>query len=52
MAAFSRSYPLLPREITGFLIVDHYTAFYTGLVLAAGFVVAALSYGYLEKHEG
>ena len=52
MAAFSRSYPFLPREISGLLIIDHYSAFYTGLILAAGFVVAALSFGYLEKHDG
>jgi len=46
------SYPDLPRQVTSLLIIDHYTVFYLGLVLAASFFVAVLSYGYLEKQGG
>lgn len=45
-------YPILPRQITMFLILDHYAFFYICLILAASFIVGVLSYGYLEKREG
>ena len=51
-ASFIKTYPLLPQQITPLLIIDRYAFFYIGLVLASGFIVAVLSYGYLEKHEG
>lgn len=41
----------LPRQITPLLILDDYALFYMGLLFAASFVVAILSYGYLKKHE-
>jgi NADH-quinone oxidoreductase subunit N len=44
--------PMMPRRITPLLILDHYGLFYTGLILIASFAVAALSYSYLEIHEG
>lgn len=40
-----------PRQVTPLLIVDSYALFYTGLIVAAAFVVVLLAYGYLEKHE-
>jgi len=43
---------LIPRRITPLLILDHYGLFYSGLIFIASFVVAALSYSYLEIHEG
>ena len=45
-------FPMTPRRITPLLILDHYWLFYTGLILVASFAVAALSYSYLEIHEG
>jgi NADH-quinone oxidoreductase subunit N len=39
-----------PHRITSLLIIDHYALFFMGLVFAASFVVAILSYSYLEKH--
>jgi NADH-quinone oxidoreductase subunit N len=41
-----------PRQVTSLLLVDPYTIFYTGMILAASFAVALLSYGYFEKCEG
>lgn len=46
------AYGLVPRQATTLLIVDRYSLFYTGLVLAASFAVVLLSYGYLKKHKG
>jgi NADH-quinone oxidoreductase subunit N len=43
---------MTPRQVTGLLIVDHYTLFYTGLVLAASSIVVLLSFNYLKKLEG
>ena len=37
-----------PLQVTSLLIVDGYALFYTGLIIAATFVVSILSYGYLE----
>ena len=39
-------------QVTGLLIVDGYARFFMGLFFAAAFVVALLSYGYLEQREG
>lgn len=36
------------RQVTALLVLDNYALFYIGLVAAAGFIVALLSYGYLE----
>jgi NADH-quinone oxidoreductase subunit N len=41
-----------PHQVTALLRVDDYSLFYTGLILAATFIVVALSYPYLEKHQG
>src|SRR5512144_2860493 len=41
-----------PREVTALLVIDRYALFYALLVLAAGAAIAALSYAYLERHDG
>ncbi len=43
---------LVPWMVTPLLIIDYYALFYIGLILAAGFTVAALAYSYLEEHVG
>lgn len=43
---------LTPRYVTSLLVIDRYDVFYIGLILAACFVVALLSYGYFERCEG
>ena len=47
-----KEYSSFPRQITTFLILDHYAFFYICLILAASFIVGVLSYGYLKKREG
>lgn len=42
---------MAPRQVTPLIIIDNYAIFYMGLVFAAAFAVALLSYGYLEKQE-
>ncbi len=44
--------PGLPHMVTGLLSMDRFALFYTGLVLAAGFAVCALSYPYLFQLPG
>ena len=41
-----------PRHVTPLFMVDRYAIFYIGLITAACFAVALLSYGYFEKCEG
>jgi NADH-quinone oxidoreductase subunit N len=41
----------VPRQVAALLIMDGYSLFYMGLIFAASFVVALLSYSYLEKHQ-
>ncbi len=52
VASFSGASRVLPRAITQLLMIDRYALYYTGLIVLAGFAVAAISYSYLEKHEG
>src|SRR6185437_14579790 len=40
-----------PRLVTPLLIIDRFAIFYIGLITAASFAVALLSYGYLDKCE-
>jgi NADH-quinone oxidoreductase subunit N len=42
---------LVPRQVTPLLVVDGYALFYTGLILAAAFVVVILSYGYFARQK-
>lgn len=51
-ASFSAAACMLPRQVTPLLMIDRYALFYTGLIVAAGFAVALLSYSYLEKQQG
>ncbi|TAK08958.1 MAG: NADH-quinone oxidoreductase subunit N [Candidatus Manganitrophaceae bacterium] len=44
--------PIAPSPVTPLLLIDQYALFYIGLFVAAGFAVALLAYGYLEKQEG
>ncbi len=41
-----------PQEVTPLLIIDGYSLFYTGLIVAAAFVVTLLSFGYLANRNG
>jgi NADH-quinone oxidoreductase subunit N len=54
-AAFISIYaaaPLAPRQVTSLILVDRYALFYMGLIIASATAVAALSYEYLENHDG
>ncbi|MDA8168962.1 MAG: NADH-quinone oxidoreductase subunit N [Nitrospiraceae bacterium] len=42
---------LLPRMAAGLLVLDHYSFFFMGLMFAATFAVALLSYGYLGRKD-
>ncbi len=41
-----------PHRVTPLLIVDFYTLFYSGLVLAAAAAVVVLCYGYFKRQQG
>jgi NADH-quinone oxidoreductase subunit N len=41
-----------PREVTPLMIIDGYSLFYTGLIVAAAFFVTLLSFGYLANRKG
>jgi NADH-quinone oxidoreductase subunit N len=43
---------LMSRRITPLLTLDHYGLYYSSLIIVASFVVGALSFSYLENHEG
>ena len=43
--------PLAPRQVKSLLVIDHYSLFYFGLLIAANFAVAILSNDYLAKHD-
>lgn len=54
-ASFASLWPAsaeAPRQVTALLVMDRYGLFYIGLITAACFAVALLSYGYFEKCEG
>ncbi|HEY3416966.1 MAG TPA: NADH-quinone oxidoreductase subunit N, partial [Armatimonadota bacterium] len=44
--------PLLPRQVTPLLVIDHYALYYIGLLLATSMVVALLAYGYFRIRRG
>lgn len=48
-AALFVAAPWAPRQVTPLLVVDSYSLFFAGLIMAASFAVALLSYGYLER---
>ena len=41
----------VPHQVAALLIIDGYSLFYMGLIFAASFAVALLSYSYLERHS-
>ncbi len=41
-----------PRNVTPLLTIDQYGFFFLCLLLLSGFAVTAMSYSYLEKHDG
>jgi NADH-quinone oxidoreductase subunit N len=43
--------PEIPRQVTSLLVMDKYALFYIGLVVAATFAIAILSYAYFERHD-
>ncbi len=43
--------PVVPRQVTSLLIIDNYSLFYFGLLIAADFAVAILAHEYLAKHD-
>jgi NADH-quinone oxidoreductase subunit N len=43
--------PLAPRQVASLLVIDNYSLFYFGLLIAADFAVAILAYDYLAKHD-
>ena len=40
-----------PVQVSSLLVMDHYALFYIGLIVAASFFVALISYGYLKIHS-
>src|SRR5512143_1998881 len=51
-ASISLSVSEAPREVTALLVIDRYALYYAMLILASGMAIAALSYAYLERHDG
>lgn len=51
-ASFCSIFFVHPRPVTALLILDNYALLFMGLITAATFAVALLSYGYLAKREG
>lgn len=41
-----------PRQVSALLIVDPFALFYTGLLIASGFIIVLFAYGYLKKQRG
>jgi NADH-quinone oxidoreductase subunit N len=44
--------PFAPRQVTSLLLVDQYSLFFTGLIVASAAVVAIFSFPYLEDQGG
>jgi len=47
----SLAVPLMPRQVTPLLIIDSYSLFYFGLLLAAAVLVGLLAFSYLEQRR-
>lgn len=52
LAALCLVRPLVPVQITPLVVIDGYTLFFVGLILAATAAVALLSYEYLARRGG
>ena len=42
---------VVPRQVTALLVIDRYSLFYFGLLIATDIAVAILTYDYLRKHD-
>ncbi len=43
--------PVAPRQVTSLLVIDNYSLFYFGLLIATDFAVAILAYDYLAHYD-
>jgi NADH-quinone oxidoreductase subunit N len=53
-AAFGSLWPAAgaaPLQVTPLLIVDRFSLYYFGLIIAATFAVVLMAYGYFQRHE-
>jgi len=50
-AGFCSTFFTPPNQVTQLLLMDRYAFFFMGLLIAASFVIALLSYGYLAARE-
>ncbi|MCL4561285.1 MAG: NADH-quinone oxidoreductase subunit N [Chloroflexi bacterium] len=41
-----------PRQVTPLLVIDSYSIFFSGLIIAASFIITVLSYSYLSQQRG
>lgn len=48
-SALFHSSSVIPHPVAPLLVLDGFAFYYIGLILAAGFIVSALSYGYLDR---
>lgn len=44
--------PVIPRQVSSLLLMDHYALFFTGLLIASAAAVVVLCYRYLENYAG
>ncbi len=54
-AAFGSLWPasaVAPRQVASLLVIDHYTIFYSGLVIVSTAAVVVMAYIYFSGHEG
>jgi NADH-quinone oxidoreductase subunit N len=51
-AGFCSTFFTPPSQVTQLLLMDRYAFFFMGLLIAASFFIALLSYGYLGAREG
>ncbi len=49
--SISLAAPLAPRQVTPLLVIDSYSLFFSGLLLAAATVVGLLAFSYLEQRQ-
>lgn len=50
-AALWVALPATPRQVTALFVLDSFSLFYVGVLLAAAIAVVALAYGYLERQR-
>jgi NADH-quinone oxidoreductase subunit N len=42
---------VVPQQVTPLLIVDRFSLYYFGLIIAATFAIVLMAYGYFERHD-